>query len=145
MRSANVRGRRHDEDLLRAKIDGFLDEAPHARRPVAQPMRLTPPIGVGGERQWHGLADERSRQAARNHGGEVLAGDATQIQDFTAAFFRGFNRRPANELSTPRFDDEREDQIAPGVDVVNGQDQLSKSGLPEVFSNQLHAAPAELD
>ena len=65
VRPGRLGSRRHQDDLLDASTDEFLEQRARARRTVAQTMRFAPPVAVGGERtSWCSVASGTVSAAA---------------------------------------------------------------------------------
>ena len=121
----------------------LLDEAQQAARPVAEPVRLAAPESFGRKRDRVGLRAKRQRQGRRQRVAQVVAAEGCQVEHFTPPHVGGLRRRPPNQIAAPRFGDQRKDQVATGIQVVDGDEQLAESWLTKVLDEQLHVAAGQ--
>ena len=107
-------------------------------------MRFAAPVTVWGERHRVKLRRERHRHAAGDAVGEMIARDAREIERPPPVALRPPCRRTTEQIAPPAFAHQREHEIAMRIDVVHRDQQLAKSGLPEVLGKQLRVSAAEI-
>ena len=71
----------------------------------------------------------------------MIARDAGQIEDLGAPRFGRLAGRPPHQIAPPILGDEREHEIAVGVDIVHRDEQLAESRLAEILGQQLRVSP----
>ena len=108
MGSASIGSRRDDQNLLRTKLNDFLDQPGHARGPITQPMRFAAPVPFRGERGLVPVGRQRQRQRAGDCVGQMIPANAGEIDHFGTPRIRRLTRRSANQVAAPRFADEGE-------------------------------------
>ena len=84
---------------------------------------------------------ERHGQRRRDGVGQMIAGDARQVEHLGATRLRRVGSVGRRTRSRRRdFADQREHQVAAGIDVVRHDQQFAKARLAEVVGQQLGVA-----
>ena len=79
-------------------------------------------------------------ERSRNRVGQVFAGQTRQVEHFSLTGLPRLDRPPTHQTATPAFGNQREDEIAAGIDVVRNDQQLAESWLTDVFRQQMPSA-----
>ena len=117
--------------LGHARRGHLLEQAVDDAGPIAHPVRLSPPVPVGGELDGVRLGQHRRRQAGRHEIDDVAARLRGQVEDVGVAIAFGTRRQ---ELAGVGLAQQRADQVAAPVQIRRGHDQFPEAGLPQALA-----------
>ena len=140
MRTGGGRQRRDDDRLLDAGPRHLVEQAGGTVRPVAEPVRLSPPRAVGRERDVPRLGRERQAQRGGEGVHGVPPGGARQVDRLEGPRRRVRSGMALQEFAAVRLGEQGERDVAPRVDVVDQHQQLAEPRLPQVLLQQLRVA-----
>ena len=108
-------------------------------------MGLAAPRPFGGERREVRLGCHGQRQRGRERVERVIARQRRRDRRSPGIACRALRRaRPAEETWTMGWPEQREDDVAPRVDVVDGHEQFAESRLSEIVREQFDVAAREV-
>ncbi len=134
----------HEDDLLGPESRELFDQAEEAAGPIAEAMGFSPPVRVGRKSDRVRLGRQRNRQRGGDRVGQVAASHSREIQELGPSRVGLRGGRPPHQIAASRFADEREDEIAVGVQVVHRDQELAEAGLSQVVHQQLSVPTAQV-
>jgi len=90
------------------------------------------------------LGGDGQRERRRERVERVVARDAAQVEHLERTPSAVGRAGPAEKPLPMGAAEQRKHEIAPHVHVVDEDEELSKSGLPEILRQQLHVSPRKL-
>src|SRR3954463_8005191 len=107
-------------------------------------MCLATPRPFGGERGQMRRRRDRQRERGRERSECVIARDARQIERLHLARGTVSYAWPSEETRPMRVAKKRKHHVAARIDVVNGNEQLAKTGLSKIVGEKFDIPPRQV-
>ena len=138
-------GRRgHDDDLPRPRRFDLLEHASECAGSIAQPVRFAAPVAFGCEQNERRLRQAGDCQRPRERGQALVARNAREVERFGRSAIAALRGLPEKEGPPFVGAEQREHEVAPGVEVVHHDEQLAEAWLSQVVRQQLGVALGEI-